>query len=266
MTSGKSGSPSGIPKEILERLDELMTKPVPIELRPDGTLNIDETVSLSSYIDNLSILIPHPPDISKEKSEEVRAEVRNRFQVICVRQILGYTREFIDRKLEFGMPYSEIKQDLTTLGKDVEIILSACSRKFTVQQISEQQWGKYQLRYEEVTKLESVASLRREINVRRANWETSSEYLQASKEVRGRREEGFNSELDSVTDTLWKILHLGSNYLSGKERLDLKIKTSGKERKDRLAYVQEELLKLRLAYLDSWRSDPEKFRIPRVKS
>lgn len=257
---------SSVPQSVKDRLEELMSNPIPIELNSDGTLNIDEGLSIGDNIDLISSLIPEPPSLDGIEDEDVRKKVRNEFQVIVIRQVLGYTKDFIDRKISDGVSFSEIKQDLTELGKDVEIILSACSRKFTVQQISQQQWGKYQLRFEEVIRLESVASLRREINVRRANWESSKEYLNSSKAVKAQKEIDFQQELDEVTDTLWRILHLGVNYLTPSERLQIKVRTAEMSKKDKTSYVSGELVSLRKAYLEQWRSNPSKFTLPKVKS
>lgn len=257
-----------LPFKVRVRFEEVFSKPSPIELRSDGTLNIDENVDISEQIDDISKLIPDPPDLSGIEIESilVRKDIRTAFEVETIRHVLGFTKDFIDNKLAKGDSYLEVKQDLTELGKDVEIILSAVARKFMIQQISEQQWGKYALRYGEVIKLESVASLRREINVRRANWELSKEYSVASKELKATKEEAFDNELRSVTDVLWKILHMGSNYLTPSERLNIKIATQNLSKKERQAYVDEELIGLRRSFLDKWRIQGSKFVMPRTKS
>jgi hypothetical protein len=185
---------------------------------------------------------------------------------MVVTKVLGYTSDYVDKKLNDGHSFEQVKQLLTELGSDVETILSAIARKYAVKQTSEAQWGKYSLRYEEVIKLESVASLRREINVRRSNWESSPEYLTASKVVKSQKELDFENELRLVTDDLWKILHLGVNYLTAHERLRIKMSTEGFDKTDRLAYVTKELVQLRKAYLKQWRLDPDNFACPKPKS
>lgn len=255
-----------LPKEVRKRLEEIASNPVPIELRSDGTLNIDENIDLNIQIDNISKLIPDPPSMDGITDEELRKEIRTVFQVTVIQKVLGYTNEFVENQLQKGLTYSQVRQELTQLGKDVEIILSAVARKFMVKQATEQQWGKYSLRYEEVIKLESVASLRREINVRRSNWEMSPEYLNSSKEVKAQKEAQYEAELASVTDDLWRILHLGVNYLTPRERLRIKVKTETFSKSDYKSYVNDELIRLRCAYLEQWRSDPSNFKVVKPKS
>jgi DNA-binding transcriptional ArsR family regulator len=254
------------PASISKHLEEILSNPIPIELRSDGSLNIDENLSLSSNIDDLSNLVPDVPDLSGILDADQRKEIRVVFQVIVIKKALPYTAVLIDALLKQGKRYEEIKQALTEIGTDVEIILSAVSRKFTLQQSAEKQWGKYSLRYAEVIKLESVASLRREINVRRSNWESSEAYFVADKVTKAKREAQFEAEIKDVTDVLWKILHLGANYLTGAERVKIKTKTLDLTKKERLSYVKEEIVKIRIAYLAKWRVEGENFKVPRPKS
>jgi hypothetical protein len=255
-----------LPQNVREHFDMIMKQPSTVVLLSDGRLNISDNIIVDDFIDELSSKISDPPDLDGVDDEDLRKEIKACYQVKMISKVLGYTSSYIQRLEDKALSYVDIRQKLTEFGKDVEIVISSCKRRFVVKQLSEQQWGKYSLQHAEVIEVELVASLRREVNVRRANWESSKEYLASPKSSKNKMEEGFQKQLDEKTTTLWKILHLGANYLTPFERLKISQKTEGMDKKDRLAYVEENLVLLRKAYLDAFRKDRDNFVLPSLKS
>jgi hypothetical protein len=70
-----------------------------------------------------------------------------------------------------------------------------------------------------------------------------------------------------VTTVLWKILHLGSEYLSTEQRFNMKeVKDRLLDESKREKFVDSELQSFRKAVLEQWRLDKSKFKLPKVKS
>jgi hypothetical protein len=269
-----------LPANIRNEMIKSFSCPVLIELKPDGTLDVDSADSTVDYILRISNALPPIPNLKDIVEEEVRKEARVLYSVMAVYKILPFFQSTIDEMQKEGKTSMEIKQKLSEYGTDIQLIFNACTKKFTLEQIKDAQWGKYPLTYEEALSLESVGLLRSEINSRRSNYETSKAYLSASKVEIAIKTEEFEHELDMVTNDLWRILHMGANHLTAKERLllDKKIKEQ-KEideehpvsqdptlRKMRESYVQEDLIRLRIAYLEKWRREGKDFVFPKPKS
>lgn len=247
-------------------LIKITSSPILIQVNSDGTLNIDENITISSYIDILSSKLPQPASLKDVKCENKRKEFRCVYQVGVIQNVFPYTVPLVESLIQEGETYLNIRQRLSELGKDIELVLSACSRAYTISQIISDQWKGYDLTFAEVLEMDQVAAARREVSVRRANWENSDSFPNLSKIEVITKTSKFEEELMERTTTLWKILHLGANYLSGLERSQFLMINKGIDKKTRASNLDQKLIKLRLAHLLEYRRDPINYKLPRIKS
>lgn len=255
----------GLDDKTCKIYEEIFIYPGLIKLEK-GCIVYNKSLPPLETCDMLSQYIPDAPDIYELPDEEDRRVQKTIYQVGVIYQSLPYTQDYIVAMIDNGLDWFEIKQKLTELGTDIQLLLSATSRKLSINQTTKKQWGKYHLLSGEVIKLESVASLRREINVRRANWESSDEFFTASKVVKAQKDAGFEKELAEVTDTLWKILHYGVDCLSGEDRKDLNFAIYGLSKKERLPYVEDRIINLRISELKKYRIEGDDYKILKPKS
>lgn len=253
--------------KVLNHLKEICSRPQLIKVRADGSLDIDDVSNLSLFIDDLAEKLPIPPNLKDVKSEDKRKEIKCIYQVEAIRSIFPYTESVIESlKDDPDMNYFKIRQKLSELGKDIELIVSACNRRFTISQVLSDQWKSYGLTFAEVLELEQVAAARREISVKRANWESSEVYPTLNKVDILKQNMIFDEALEKVTSPLWKVLHLGANYLTGRERSKILLMTKGMSRKERHTETDSILVKLRIAHLEEYRRDKINYKLPTIKS
>lgn len=244
-------------------------KPVLIELNPDGTLNLDPGLLPPDRIQVLAERLEPAPIFDEGDSVEFRAEVRARYQCLQVVKVYPTLKEILAmHKLNehSGTYWREFKGVLSELGSEVQEILTAASRRCSLEEISVQQWGKYGCSISEISELELIGAKRREISLRRANWETSRDFSLASSSEKALKAESFDKELRDATSPLWTILHLGVNYLSTVERIAIQSKVLKSEVVSRADLIERKLLELRLAYLERYRKDRANFKLPVPKS
>jgi hypothetical protein len=241
-------------------------KPSRVKLGADDTLDFPEGLSTLEKVDKLSLLLPDVKRIPLTFDEESRKQLDDLYDVVSVANALVYTKDAIKDWIQSGKSIKDIRQELSEIGSDVLTVYSAARRKMTLEQVLEDQYRGLGLRYEEVTELEAVASRRREINVRRANWEMSREYAVSGEVDRAQKSFQFDKEIESVTSTLWKILHLGANYLSSRERLEIKRHLEQNPTLDSETYVEDKLRNLRISNLENFRIQRDDYKLPRVKS
>lgn len=257
-------TPPDLPNDKDTYLSYLMAYPIGLELNSRGALVFPDDFEESHKLTRIMRDLPLLPQLLGTLPTEDKRKESLRYQLAMVKKFLPPVgNRFDEKKLDYPLSeLMELKSYFSELGPNARLLMEAGRRYFQLTLESYEQWGKYSVTPQEVADLSLTIRNRREISVQMSNFETSREYQQMDRISRLKGTKDFLDRLDGVTGNLYKILHLGANYLTEKELDSLNV-TSGGDKRLRRSLIEERLIAFRRSELSKWREQRENYALPR---
>lgn len=211
----------------------------------------------------ISSLIFSVPDLSNKTFTYSLDEFRIRVMAYRIRVLLfycGYLLHYVPVINEYTSKFGFIDgferafSDISGFGFEPQLVILLSNQLMQKFQSKYQTFKGLDLSFDEISQIESDADTRRKISKKYAALILSDDYLKLSeREQESIRSENLH-ELDKNTSVLYKIVHMGAQYLSSSARMHAKI--SGGKSLD----VAIELL--RRSELAKFRENQDKYTLP----